>query len=336
MAVKRAYLINFSALTELVLLNLVSHYNHNTSLKNFNKLTDKIRMKLLTIKNLNMSYGDAVILDDLSLELQNGKFYTLLGENGAGKSSLIRLINGQSFSNSGEIRFKGKNIIGEDAQCEVEMVFVDENVIFDVPIDLRSFSKIYGEFYKNWDQDYFDNIVKNRKLDLERTFNSYSRGQKVQFALSLALAAKPEVIFCDEVTSVMDIYARKFFMKELDEFVKAGGTVIFTTNVITEVKKYATDLIILKDGKVVVNSQLDRLIESFVKLKVPDQKKIDFLNSFPIYEINENSTGYIVEREIVESSENSLSDYVTKDRVSLEELFIYFYEVKEELYEKLA
>src|SRR5690606_26952542 len=157
---------------------------------------------------------------------------------GAGKSTLLRILMGVETTDGGDYHIFWPHPPERHSSLRDRLGFVSESIEFDLPITMEEFIPYYRQFYHRWDETLFRQLVRDRQFDLHKKFKEYSRGQKMQLCLILALSIRPEILFIDEVTSVLDVSARRYFMQILHEFVGRGGTVILTTNIITEVQHF--------------------------------------------------------------------------------------------------
>jgi len=210
-------------------------------------------MNIVELKNINKKYFFLEVLKKISLKLDTGKFYGLLGENGAGKSTLFQIIVGLERPTEGSVKLFNKSLENFPPEMKSDIGIISEKIEFDSPLSMDKFFKFYRSYFPNWNQELFDEIINHQKLDLSKPFKKYSRGQKMQMVLTAELAKSPRILLIDEITSVLDVYSRLFYLKKLDEFKKNGGTIFLTTNVITEVETHLDHVFIIKGGEIIFN-----------------------------------------------------------------------------------
>lgn len=228
-------------------------------------------MALPVIKamNLHKSYADLTLLRAVEFELMPGTFTTLLGANGAGKSTLMRLIAGTEFPDRGEVTFKGLAVQGWNLPHKKDLFYVNENIQLETSLRMEPFAAKLRVFFPHWHEELFRQMLADRRLPLDRHYHQYSRGQKMQFNLIVALAAQPEILLLDEITSVMDVYARRYFLGMLHRFCQSGRTVLMTTNIISELEYYTTHLLLLQKGELALQGKIEDVKGGFVKLCFP-------------------------------------------------------------------
>jgi ABC-2 type transport system ATP-binding protein len=159
--------------------------------------------KLIHLKHVSKSFADKVVLAYVSLSLDAGQLITLIGSNGVGKSTLLRLMAGAKHPDQGAVAVFGTDPF--DFRRRSDLFLVHENVAMAFPMALEKMIPIYREVYPNWRQAVFDELLRDRRFSLNKQYAELSRGQRIQFLLTLALAARPEVLFLDEITAVIDI-----------------------------------------------------------------------------------------------------------------------------------
>jgi ABC-2 type transport system ATP-binding protein len=226
-------------------------------------------MGIVNLQNIKKNYFFLNVLKDISLNLEAGKFYGLLGENGAGKSTLFQIIVGLERPTSGCVKLFNKNLESFPSELKTEIGIISEKIELDTPLSMEKFFNFYRKFFQKWNQSLFDEIINHQKIDLSKPFKKYSRGQKMQMVLAAELSKSPKILLIDEITSVLDVYSRLFYLKKLEDFKENGGTIFLTTNVITEVENHLDHIFIIKNGKIIFNGNKDDI----QKNKCPLDKK---------------------------------------------------------------
>lgn len=282
---------------------------------------------MFKIKNLTKIYEDKTIIDNINFEIGLGKFITLLGQNGAGKSTFLRLLSGFELPNSGHIYYKDEDLTDTNFSHVHDLCFVHENLDFKVPFVMDKFIEIFKDSIPKWDQAFFDKMLKERKIKLNKNFQEYSRGQKMQIGLMIALASNAKVLLLDEITSVIDVYGRKYFLDLLDQYVQKGNTVIITTNIISELEFYTQELIILKEAKIQLHEPIENIPQLFIKLRQPNGKSHEIFNHEKCIWAGVNSDrsiSYVAPVEVVTQFELE-EHFFDKRSSTLEDIFIYFF-----------
>lgn len=284
--------------------------------------------KIIEVIDLNIQYNGTEIVNDLSFGIEKGKFNTLIGSNGAGKSTVMRHLAGVEKPKSGTIKIFGEDPYDYDFSKRHEIFFIHENYQLDFGMPLIKMLKHYREIFPNWNNEEFNRLLKSRKFSINKNLSDLSRGQKMQFLLMMALASRPKILFLDEITSVIDIESQKFFLDELRDFCDLGGTVVLTTNILHEVNNYTDHLFLIQDKTFKVNSKSDDLKKEFVLIE-------DVGNSIlPCKEIvfcgktYDGIKRYIIRRDYLFSNQH-IEKNLSKDVPRLEEILTYFFSLKE-------
>lgn len=228
----------------------------------------EVQSPILSLRGVRKAYGYNVVLDNLDLEIHPGRFYALLGRNGTGKSTLMRLLMRHEAWDKGSGQAFGLDMALDRAVFNENTGFVSENVFFNFfKMNVGSVLRYQKSLRPCWDDAYVAEALRILKIPVEAGFGALSRGQKMQVAFLAATAFSPKLLLLDEITSVLDLVARDYFLSRLDRFVDEGGTVVVATNIISEVQHYLDQVILLQGKKVKFNSSLSDLRRQFVRAR---------------------------------------------------------------------
>ncbi|MBF0298921.1 MAG: ABC transporter ATP-binding protein [Oligoflexia bacterium] len=281
---------------------------------------------IIELRSISKEYEEKAVLEDISLDILPGRFYGLLGPNGAGKSTLLKIMSKQEFYSSGRGSILGIPFEKDLGIRKEEIGFVSEGVNFNFPVPLNEFFNNYSKVFPRWDQALFTQLLSEQEIDLSRHFSAYSRGQQMQIVLIATIVRKPKILFIDEVTSVLDVYARGRFIEYFYKFVNNGGTVIITTNIIREIENYVSDVIIINKGKLLLYSDIDTTQKNHVKLRKNNETQTDSIFGHKeLFWIGRNSDGsnsYLIESRAIKDVEIS-SSLIDRRKISLEEILLY-------------
>jgi ABC-2 type transport system ATP-binding protein len=282
---------------------------------------------MFKIINVSKSYNKNQVVKNINLEIHSGKITTLLGQNGAGKSTLLRLLSGYELPDSGRIDYKNEELKSFDFSFKHDIKFIHENITLQFSFNMEKYIEIIKEEIPDWDQSYFNQMLDERKIDLKKRFRDYSRGQKMQLALMLSLASKPKVLLIDEITSVIDVHGRKYFLDQLYLFAKNGGTVVITTNIIDELEFYTDHLIIIKNQAIALNSEVKKIDTQFIKLRIPKEVNLNLEKMKYLIWAGVNSdysVSYIVSKEYSKQL-GELEKCIDRRKTTLEDVFIFYF-----------
>lgn len=286
--------------------------------------------KIIEVGKIKKSYQKKKILEDVSFSLESGQFITLIGHNGAGKSTLLRLISGQENRDSGEIKIFGKDPYSYGFDQRSDVFFIHEDLQMNFPTDLLGMIQIYRSVFPKFSGTLFNQMIKARKFSLKKQFSELSRGQKMQFLLMVGLAANPKLLLLDEITSVIDIDGQRYFLELLRDYVVKGGTVLITTNILSELNDYTDHLLLVQGKKLMVDSSVKKLQESFCILKRHSEHSI--FSRPGVVKVRRDHDGkdlYLARKELV-SSEGGLNSFVTDMPPGLEDILILHFQLEQE------
>lgn len=219
-------------------------------------------MRGIELKNLTKHYKDTKALEDVTLTIEYGKIYGLLGRNGAGKSTMVNLISNRIFPTSGEIFVDGEMSIENDEALRKIFTMSEHNLL---PVD-RKFKdavKLVKEFYPELDDDYAFALAEKFELDVKKKLMSLSTGYSSIAKLIIALASGADYIFFDEPVLGLDPNHRELFYKELiDRYASTGSTFIISTHLIDECAGLIEKAIIIDKGRLVTAEDTDKIMEN--------------------------------------------------------------------------
>jgi ABC-2 type transport system ATP-binding protein len=238
--------------------------------------------EVLKINNLFKSFGKTKVLQEFDLTLQKGKVYGLLGKNGEGKTTLIRILMGVIPCDQGEMTYKNKKISFRDDSYKKEIGFIAEESIFYGWMSINELLKFNASFYPKWNTRKVDEYLDRLSLDKKTRIRHLSRGMKLKLGLIVTLASEPEILLLDDPTSGLDVPTRHDFLKEIiKELSEAGTTILFCTHIVHEIEGIIDNLGILKFGRLILDEDFQKLKNSCKRIlltsgeSLEDKIKID-------------------------------------------------------------
>lgn len=221
---------------------------------------------ILKIENLTKSYKDFK-LDDISFELEKGCIMGLVGQNGAGKTSTIKVILNVIGRDAGKILILNKDNVTDEVYAKARIGYVPDEDYFMSTASFKGHAKALKLFYENWSDPIFESYVRLWELPLDKKLQEFSKGMKTKAMLALALAHQPELLILDEPTAGLDPVARIEVLDILREFVSDGKkSVLFSTHITSDLDKVADFITIIHKGKVIESLSIDKIEEKYVML----------------------------------------------------------------------
>ncbi|MBQ7028526.1 MAG: ABC transporter ATP-binding protein [Ruminococcus sp.] len=223
----------------------------------------------LEINNLSKEFSDFK-LDNVSFRLEKGMVMGLVGENGAGKTTIIRLILNAIEKNGGNIKIFGMDNDAEEIACKERIGYVADEDYLIVTSNIKNYAKAFAHIYKNWDQPLFEKYAKMWNLPPKKKFSEYSKGMKTKAMLALTLAHHPELLILDEPTAGLDPIARIEVLDILREIVGDGEkSVLFSTHITGDLDKIADCVTVLNGGKITESTEIDKIEEKYAVISGP-------------------------------------------------------------------
>lgn len=232
---------------------------------------------IATVTDLSKTFGETRALDNVSLSIEHGKIYGLLGRNGAGKTTLMSMLTAQNFPDSGTVRVFDQSPY-ENASVLRRLCFIRENQQYPEEATSRSVLRSAALFFPNWDQELADSLAKEFEIPMTRTVKKLSRGQFSAVGVTLGLASRAELTFFDEPYLGLDAVARHIFYRRLaQDYVEHPRTMILSSHLIDEIDGLIEHVWLLDHGKLIVDRSLEAVQESAFRITGPTALVEDFL-----------------------------------------------------------
>ena len=220
---------------------------------------------MIEIKNVSKTYnGKDKALNDISFNVNDGEIFAFIGHNGAGKTTLIKAIVGIHDFEDGDILINGKSIKKKPTECKKEMAFVPDNPELYENMKAIDFINFICDMYEIDQKTRQENITKYSKMfeienNLNDTINSFSHGMKQKIALISALCHNPKILIMDEPFVGLDPKAVFDMKKIMNEMIKDGKTVFFSTHILDVAEKLCSRVAIIKKGELVKVGNMDEV-----------------------------------------------------------------------------
>lgn len=211
---------------------------------------------MIEIKNVTKKYGSKVALKDVSFNVEDGEIFAFIGHNGAGKTTLIKSIVGIHDFDEGDILINGKSIKEDPIACKKDMAYVPDNPELYENMKAIDFINFICDMYDVSLEERQKNISKYAKLfeienNLNDTINSFSHGMKQKIAVISALAHNPKILIMDEPFVGLDPKAVYDIKEIMNEMIKEGKTIFFSTHILDVAEKLCSRVAIIKNGELI-------------------------------------------------------------------------------------
>ncbi len=211
---------------------------------------------------LSLHYGKKVALDNLTMRIPRHGIHAFIGANGAGKSSLFRLLLGFEIPTGGSARILGQDSKALTPDMRARIGYVSEEHVLPSWMRVNELTKMQRLQYKQWMQSRYDEVLRNFNVHQSQKVSELSRGERAGLSLALALGQNPDLLILDEPTLGMDIVAKRTFLEAL-MFNEAAQetTIIYCSHQMEEVERIADHLIIIENGRLRHMSEPDALCD---------------------------------------------------------------------------
>jgi len=229
---------------------------------------------VIEVHNLTKRYKDKNALDNVSLAIEGGAIYGLLGRNGAGKTTLMSILTAQNFESAGTVKVFGEHPY-ENSSVLNRICFVRESQKYPDDATPRHAFKAASLFFKNWDQELAEELIKDFQLPMKQTIKKLSRGQLSAVGVIIGLASRADITFFDEPYLGLDAVARQiFYDRLLDDYAEHPRTIILSSHLIDEVSNLIEHVIVIDNGQILMNEDTDAVRDRAVTV-IGDSAKVD-------------------------------------------------------------
>ena len=226
-------------------------------------------MYALELTNVNKSYP-GFQLHDLSLKLPAGCILGLVGENGAGKSTTIKLILDMIRRDSGEIQVLGRDNRTDFSRTKEELGVVLDEAYFPAGITARQVNAVMKNAYRRWKEERFFEYIRRFSLPENKSFKDFSRGMKMKLAIAVALSHQARLLILDEATSGLDPMVRDEIVDLFYEYTREEDhSILVSSHIISDLEKLCDYIAFLHKGRLLFCEEKDRLKEHFGLLRGP-------------------------------------------------------------------
>src|SRR5437764_4735544 len=189
---------------------------------------------VVTIRNLTKRYGGKIAVDHLNLNVPPGAIYALLGDNGAGKSTTIKVLTGQHPADAGRAEILGQDCWANSVALRHKVGYVPERPRFYDWMTVDELGWFVAGFHTTGFLTRYRDLINGFRLDLTAKLKNLSKGGYAKVGLALALAVDPEVLILDEPTSGLDLLTRREFLASMVDLAGEGRTILISSHQISE------------------------------------------------------------------------------------------------------
>ena len=275
-------------------------------------------MNAIEIKGLEKRY-DGFQLGSFDLTLPSGCIMGLVGENGAGKSTTIKLIMNAIGRDAGEISVLGvdnRSAVFRDVKEDIGVVL--DEAYFPEVMSARNVGKVMALTYKNWDAAAFEGYLKKFSLAPDKIFKDYSRGMRMKLAIAAALSHGAKLLILDEATSGLDPMARDELLDIFNDFTRDENcSILLSSHIVSDLEKICDYIAFLHKGRLVLCEEKDRLLEEYALIRLTEER----LRELPEESIiSRRASGYATEALVLRGG---IPAAIPTEHTSLEDIILF-------------
>jgi ABC-2 type transport system ATP-binding protein len=213
-------------------------------------------MNILEVKNISKSFDGKKVIDGVSFSVGEGKIVGLLGKNGSGKTTILKMINDLLTIDEGEIFVLGERI---SERTKAWVSFLSERNYLDGSWTVDRAFKFFEEFYPDFDRKRAESLLENLDIEIGVRLSKMSKGMKEKIQLILVMSRKAKLYVLDEPLGGVDPSTRDYILSTILSYFGEGSSMLITTHLVAEVEKILDEVIFIDQGRIVLSGSADAL-----------------------------------------------------------------------------
>ena len=227
---------------------------------------------LINIQDLCKYYGDKKVLDSIDLRIKKGRIVGLIGPNGAGKTTVLKCLLGLS-TYEGEINIMGLNPLKQRKKLLEQVCFIADTAILPQWLKVSQSLEYLQGIHPKFNLEKAHRFLSKTSINQKQKVSQLSKGMITQLHLALVMAIDAKVLVLDEPTLGLDIlYRKQFYSTLLNDYFDEDRTIIISTHQVEEIEGLLTDLLFIRDGKIILNREMENLEDHFFEVEVRSDK----------------------------------------------------------------
>ena len=223
---------------------------------------------VVSARNLRKAYRNKLALNDTSFEIEAGRIIGLIGPNGAGKTTALKAILGL-IPFDGDLKVLGKDPRTQRDELMNDVCFIADVAVLPRWIRVREAIEFVAGVHPRFDRAKCERFLASTQLKPELRVREMSKGMIVQLHLALVMAIDAKLLVLDEPTLGLDIlYRKQFYQRLLEDYFDEEKTILVTTHQVEEIEHILTDVMFIRDGKIVLNAPMDEVGERYTEVLV--------------------------------------------------------------------
>ncbi|MDJ1474170.1 ABC transporter ATP-binding protein [Bacillus sp. LS15-K4] len=273
---------------------------------------------VLEIRNLSKSFGNKVVLKNITFNVPSGSIVGFIGDNGAGKSTTFKTVLELISKDSGTVKILGEENINKDAKNKGKIGVVFDAMNLPAHLTIKQLNKVFEKMFESWNRENFYRLVHSFSLSTNEKVGRFSRGMSMKLSIAVALSHNAKLLILDEATGGLDPSSREEVLEELKSFVnKSNGGILLSSHIMSDVEKIASHLIVIKDGGILLNEEKDKVLDNYAIVDV-DEEQLTLINK-DIVVVKRNNGSYF---NVLVSDVHKLPSGIAHKTISIEEISV--------------
>lgn len=214
---------------------------------------------IVEFEGVYKKYGSKEVFKDLSLTIPKGKIVGLLGPNGSGKTTIIKMINGLTQCDKGKVKI---NKLNPSIKTKEIISYLPDRNYLNEDMKVKEVLKFFSDFYKDFDMKKAKDMIENFNLDINEKIKSMSKGTKEKVALILVMSRNAKLYILDEPIGGVDPASRAYIIKTILKNYNEDSTLLISTHLINEIENICDEVIIISNGKIILKGEVDDIREN--------------------------------------------------------------------------
>lgn len=273
---------------------------------------------MLSIRGLSKRYMNFSV-EDVTFNVPDGTVVGLIGENGAGKSTIIKSVLGTVHPDGGEILVDGMPLDKLDRSGRQKISFVLDDMGLPMELTLSMLDKVLSNIFEKWDSEKFKSLVQKFGLPEKKMLREFSKGMKMKATIAVALSYESNLLILDEPTSGLDPVVRDDILEMIYDYNRQNGrAALISSHITTDLEKICDYIVYIHGGKVIFNEEKDELLSRYA-IYSTDEKQLAELDKTAVVKVLRRDYGV----DILASKEKMPRDFEYRP-VSLDDIMLFY------------